>query len=88
MLKEDGLDIGLINLRWINPFPVKWIINNINKADRIISIEESILDGGIGSKLSELIADNKLNIELLRIGIPNSFCKTWKQRGNCQKNMD
>ena len=41
--------------------------------DKVITIEEQNLPGGIGSIISEIIADNNINVRLKRFGINDKY---------------
>ncbi|HCJ67002.1 MAG TPA: hypothetical protein DHV62_06680 [Elusimicrobia bacterium] len=40
----------------------------------VVTIEENIIIGGIGSIISEVLTDNNRNISLKRIAIPDEHC--------------
>lgn len=45
------------------------LINDIQNAKRIITVEDGILNGGLGSMLLEILSDNELNIPVIRKGL-------------------
>ena len=50
------------------------ILESINKAKFVITIEEGILAGGFGSAILELMADKQIfHKPILRLGIPDKF---------------
>lgn len=75
LLQENEIDSGLVNLRYLKPLPENQLIEIITKYKYVVTIEEFILDGGIGSSIGNLILDNNINVELLRIGLPTIFAK-------------
>ena len=78
-LKKLNINIELIDLYKISPISKKFT-TNLKKFKKIITIEENFLNGGIGSILSELILDNKLNIKLLRLGLKNNILYNYGSR--------
>lgn len=72
-LTRDGLDCGLVNLRYLKPLPEEQLISLITKTQHVVSIEEGVLDGGIGGAIAALILDNDIGCKLLRIGVPTKF---------------
>lgn len=76
LLSEKGIGSGLVNLRYLKPLPEDQLIEIMAKYKHIVTIEEYILDGGVGSSIGNLILDNNINVELLRIGLPTIFAKT------------
>ena len=72
-LKDNKSKIGLYNARFVKPLPEE-IIELAQKYDYIITVEENSLNGGFGSAVMELLADNKLQQKLIkRMGIPDKF---------------
>jgi len=83
-LTEKGIDCGLINLRCLKPLPEEELIMILSRTLRAVSLEEAILDGGIGSSIASLIADKNLKCELLRIGIPCKFVEPGSNSELCE----
>ena len=75
-LKALAKDVGIINIRWIRPFKIGQILTLIKKIKFIISLEENVKTGGLGSAISELITDNDISVQLIRIAIESDFTKT------------
>jgi transketolase C-terminal domain/subunit len=71
ILKENK-DVGLIDLYKFKPINKK-ILNFLKNYKKIISIEEQWLEGGMGSKLLELLNDENLNINIKRYGLDERF---------------
>ena len=72
-LDDHKSKIGLYNARFVKPLPEE-IIDLAERYDNIITIEENSLNGGFGSGVMELLADNKIQHKLVkRIGIPDKF---------------
>ncbi len=59
-------EFGLFDIYQIKPLPSKFL-KKIEKSKVIITIEENSLSGGLGTIITEYIADNKLKIKLKRI---------------------
>ena len=70
-LKDIGIRCGVIDLFRVKPFPEDFYSEVILKSKKVISIEESCKTGGLGSALSEVIAQNKNNCQLQTIGAPD-----------------
>ena len=69
----EHLGAGLINLRCLLPLPKDQILELSKSYSKIVTIEEAVLDGGIGSSISALFSDNLQLKEVLRIGLPRKF---------------
>ena len=72
-LRKRGVDAGLVNLRWLKPLPEEFLAAELSGAKRVVTLEEGVLDGGVGSALAALAADRGLAPQWLRIGLPCTF---------------
>ena len=72
-LEAMGLSAGLVNLRQLKPLVAEDLIPLLEATPRAISLEEAVLDGGVGSALGDLIHDSRVATELLRLGVPCRF---------------
>jgi len=71
ILIDKGIECGVVDLFIIKPLPDKLYKEVICSSKKIVSIEESCKTGGLGTALSELIAQNKKNCQLKVIGAPD-----------------
>jgi 1-deoxy-D-xylulose-5-phosphate synthase len=72
---------GVINLRFLKPLDEGLLNTAISRAAHIITVEENILQGGMGSAILEFMqqADIK-NKKVRRIGIPDVFVEHGSQK--------
>ena len=61
------INAGLINLRIINPLPGEFLLKAFKSYKKIVTIEEAVLNGGVGSSISSLLTDSQSSQELLRL---------------------
>ena len=73
LLKEYQSDFWLVCVRAIKPLPQKRIIELCNSAQRVVTLEESILQGGFGSLICETLSDSDVKASILRSGIDDRF---------------
>lgn len=66
------LNITLIDL-WKIPVNTNKLLTIFNEYNKVITIEEQSLSGGIGSSVCEVICDFRLKKDVLRIGLPNYY---------------
>jgi 1-deoxy-D-xylulose-5-phosphate synthase len=72
-LRLRGIQAGVINLRFINPLDKELLISQAKKTGKIVTIEDHILAGGMGSAILELLeAEGLKDIAVERIGY-NSY---------------
>lgn len=86
VLKEKGKDYGVIDIYRLKPLNQTGLINTLNNYNRVVTLEEHFLIGGLGSMVSEMITDNNLPLRLHRIGIDNQIPYQYG-RDNIQKNL-
>ncbi len=74
MLREDGLDVGVINARFVKPLDTETILRAVGNSPFVVTVEEAALMGGFGSAVLEAAADAGLNASHVhRLGVPDRF---------------
>lgn len=79
LMVSDGLlkrkiKAAVINIHTIKPLDLKLILDFAKKTKNIYSLEEHHIIGGLGSAISEVLAESKLNhYNFKRIGVPDIF---------------
>ena len=84
MLKKLKIYAGVLHNNTIKPFDEKNLIKFSKKTKKIITVEEHIVSGGLGSIVLETL--NKFNYknyeELIRMGIDNRFVNKYGSQEN------
>lgn len=75
ILKENNIDLRIINIPTIKPLDINNIKEECNKQSNIFSLEEHNIIGGIGSSIADIIAENNLNCRLIKIGLNDTFAE-------------
>jgi 1-deoxy-D-xylulose-5-phosphate synthase len=73
ILESRGISTALIDARFVKPLDSKMICRAALHCKRVVCIEDNYLAGGFGSALLEVLQDNNINAEVLRLGIPDEF---------------
>lgn len=74
MLRDEGLDVGVINARFVKPLDVDTILRAVETCPMVLTVEEGCLMGGFGSAVVEAATDAGLSTHhLRRLGIPDRF---------------
>lgn len=71
--KEDGLSIAHYDLRFLKPIDEDLLHEAGRNFRRIITIEDGIRTGGMGSAVLEFMADHGYTPQVERIGVPDKF---------------
>jgi 1-deoxy-D-xylulose-5-phosphate synthase len=72
-LSKKGLSFGLVNVRKLKPLPENQLIKIIGDLKKVVTVEESVLEGGFGSAVSSMLHQHRMKNELFQIGLPCSF---------------
>ena len=74
-LKEHGIDAGVVNMRFAKPLDKELLIEHAKRYGKIVTLEEGVLAGGVGSEVLEILDDAGLlqQCAVLRLGIPDEF---------------
>jgi 1-deoxy-D-xylulose-5-phosphate synthase len=71
--RKSGINPMHIDMRFLKPFDEKVVLKAAEKCNRIITIEDGTVIGGLFSAVSEFVASRSLNIKVEGLGIPDSF---------------
>jgi transketolase len=87
ILKAKGVDIGVLHVHTIKPFDASGVISAIENVKAVVTVEEHIVNGGLGSAVLESCSE--LRPELLpkisRIGIPDKFATEYGSQNSLLK---
>lgn len=73
-LEKDGIKASVINARFVKPLDAELIISMAGITEKIITVEENVLQGGFGSAVLEMLEENGVTgIKVKRLGIPDKF---------------
>ena len=83
-LAKQGIKTAVIHVPTIKPFDNKTILSYARKVPVIIAVEEHTIIGGLGSAVSELIAEANFDTpkKFKRIGIPDVFADKYGSQDN------
>lgn len=77
-LETEGINATIIEYPTIKPFDVQTLIKYANGAQKIFTVEEHSIIGGLGSAVCEAAAEKGLSAEVIRIGIDDRFGESGK----------
>lgn len=85
LLADQGLNYGLVNLRQLKPLPESDLLELIGAASHVVTVEEGVLEGGVGAAVSAFMHQHKLNADLTQIGLPCAFIEAGSNDELCAK---
>lgn len=71
ILSKSGINVSLVNARFVKPLDEKTILDMASKSSKVITVEEGCIEGGFGSAVAELLVDNNLKCDIKRIAVPD-----------------
>jgi len=72
-LKKDGIEVKVVNCRFAKPLDEDFLKNIAREFKKIVTIEEGIVDGGFGMKISEKLHQFNNSVQVRPIGLPDEF---------------
>ena len=78
LLKEKGIDAGVINARFVKPLDSAVIDEALQVSPRLVTVEDNALCGGFGSAVAEYLTGQDKPFHLLRLGLPDEFVEHGK----------
>ena len=71
---EDGVDVEVIDLRWLKPYDIDLVAASVNKTRRLVVVQEAPISGGFASEVSASVLErcfDRLAAPVVRIGAPD-----------------
>lgn len=74
VLRSEGLDVGVINARFVKPLDAETILKAIGSSPFVVTVEEAALAAGFGSAVTEAAGDQGVSAaHVRRLGIPDRY---------------
>ena len=78
-LEEEGISLAVVDARFVKPLDSELIFTEARATGLLLTVEENALQGGFGSAVLELLADQGLSPRVLRFGVPDRFVEQGTQ---------
>ncbi len=78
-LYPQGIDAEVVHVPVIKPLDAVTILRSISRTEAVITVEEAQVNGGLGSAIAELVAENH-PVKLKRMGIQDRFGESGQPR--------
>lgn len=90
MLKEEGISASVYQVHTIKPFDEQSVLEAARTHREIVTVEEHNVYGGLGSIVSEIVAQHGLGIRVKRVGLLDVFAKGYGSHNDvrCQNGLD
>jgi len=73
MLEKEDIHAAHYDMRFLKPLDNILLKSIFSKFDRIITLEDASIVGGLGSAVIEYMNDNSYKAKVIRLGIPDRF---------------
>ncbi|MGM9838116.1 MAG: 1-deoxy-D-xylulose-5-phosphate synthase [Paludibacteraceae bacterium] len=70
---SSGQEVGHYDMRWLKPLDEELLDKVGKKYKTIITVEDGMIDGGLGSAVLEWLSDHNYTPQMVRLGIRNQF---------------
>ncbi len=78
-LKSEGIEPAHYDMRFVKPIDEKLLHEVFSKFDKVITVEDGCVMGGMGSAVLEFMSDNGYASKVVRLGIPDVFVEHGEQ---------
>ncbi len=85
LLQEEGVSASLYQVHTIKPFDEQSVIDAAGSHKLLVTVEEHNIYGGLGSIVSEVVAEHGLSVKVKRIGLPDIFAKGYGTHGQVRQ---
>ena len=73
LLLQEGINPTIVNARFLKPIDEKLLKNLFNSHKKVVTIEDNVITGGLSTNINKFIIDNKYNIDITNIALPEEF---------------
>ncbi|MCC0644636.1 MULTISPECIES: 1-deoxy-D-xylulose-5-phosphate synthase [unclassified Clostridioides] len=75
ILLEEGINPTIVNARFLKPMDEELLHALFKNHKNVVTVEDNVITGGFGSRISRFIIDNGYKVNILNIAIPEEFIK-------------
>jgi transketolase len=78
MLNEAGYKVKVVDMHTLKPLDRATIVKAAKETGIIVTVEDCSLEGGLGSAVAEVLAEEGLAVKFRRMGLDNTFGSSGK----------
>jgi transketolase len=76
LLEAGGIRASLLHVSTLKPLDRPAIASLIGRVGRVVTAENHVVTGGLGTAVAEVAVESGLAIKLRKVGIPDCFCES------------
>ncbi|MFO7933497.1 MAG: 1-deoxy-D-xylulose-5-phosphate synthase [Bacteroidales bacterium] len=80
LLEKEHISVAHYDMRFLKPLDNMLLKSVFSKFDKVITVEDGSVVGGLGSAVIEYMNDNNYRARVLRLGIPDRFVDHGSQK--------
>ncbi|TXC85167.1 1-deoxy-D-xylulose-5-phosphate synthase [Luteibaculum oceani] len=73
ILEQEGISAAMYDMRFVKPIDETLLHEVFSKFDKVITVEDGCIQGGMGSAVLEFMADNDYQATVKRLGVPDRY---------------
>ncbi|HTD89996.1 MAG TPA: transketolase C-terminal domain-containing protein, partial [Burkholderiales bacterium] len=73
LLAAEELNASVANMRFVKPLDGELILSLADTHELLVTVEENVVMGGAGSAVLEFLQQNRRNVSVLQLGLPDHF---------------
>lgn len=73
VISDNNLNVGHYDVRFVKPLDEAMLRDVAEHYDRIVTIEDGVRNGGMGSAVLEWLSDHGYQKQVVRMGLPDAF---------------
>lgn len=77
--ERENISAAMYDLRFAKPLDEVLLHEVFSKFDKVITVEDGCIQGGVGSAVIEFMADHEYSAKVTRLGIPDQFIEHGSQ---------
>mgnify|MGYP001809588504 FL=1 len=78
-LAKEGMGLTVVNARFVKPLDAELLLQLAKRFGRLVTLEENALQGGFGTAVLELLEEQGIQAQVLRIGYPDQYVEQGEQ---------
>jgi len=79
-LSKQNIEVALFDLRFVKPLDESLLHIVFQNFDKVITVEDGCVQGGMGSAILEFMADNGYTSRVIRLGMPDKIIEHGTQQ--------
>lgn len=88
-LSENGISAGVLHFHTVKPFDSELLLEKSSSVKAVVTVEEGVIHGGLGSAASEVLMESNLvsGLRFARVGIADIFPEEYGSQDSLMKSL-